>query len=291
MPSVNGPDFICIGMAKAGTSWLYDQLNGHPDFWMPRVKELQYLNHRVPKLPTVEKHLRQLNRATRRPRQGGPGTRGNDPRQHAFLRDAQALAGQPRDIDRYAGLFRQKGESLSGDISPPYVSLTEDVIRELSQRLPDVRILLLVREPLERVWSSLCMNYRRGHLDRALLEEPSRFEKHFEEERLDDRMFPTRILERWKRTAPQLRFRHVLFDDIAAAPEPVRREILGFLGADPDKESGDVPADFNRKANAEKLPLKPAIRGILLHHFADEMRACADVFGGAARSWAGRYGL
>ncbi len=29
------PDFLCVGAQKAGTSWLYQQLERHPDFWMP----------------------------------------------------------------------------------------------------------------------------------------------------------------------------------------------------------------------------------------------------------------
>src|SRR5689334_16087334 len=38
------PDFLCIGAQKAGTSWLYQQLEPHPDFWMPPVKELHYFD-------------------------------------------------------------------------------------------------------------------------------------------------------------------------------------------------------------------------------------------------------
>jgi hypothetical protein len=32
------PDFLCVGAQKAGTSWLYQQLAEHPDFWMPPLK-------------------------------------------------------------------------------------------------------------------------------------------------------------------------------------------------------------------------------------------------------------
>jgi hypothetical protein len=38
------PDFLCVGAQKGGTSWLYRQLERHPDFWMPPVKEFHYLN-------------------------------------------------------------------------------------------------------------------------------------------------------------------------------------------------------------------------------------------------------
>ena len=43
-----GPNFICIGMAKAGTGWLFDQLKHHPDFWMPPIKEFGYLKRDKP---------------------------------------------------------------------------------------------------------------------------------------------------------------------------------------------------------------------------------------------------
>ena len=44
MRNPKGPDFICIGAQKAGTTWLYENLNGHPDVWMPPVKEFHYFN-------------------------------------------------------------------------------------------------------------------------------------------------------------------------------------------------------------------------------------------------------
>jgi hypothetical protein len=35
------PDFICVGAQKAGTTWLYEQVLGHPDVFMPK-KELDF---------------------------------------------------------------------------------------------------------------------------------------------------------------------------------------------------------------------------------------------------------
>ena len=48
-PRRSGPDFICIGMQKAGTRWLYQQLRGHPEFWMPPIKELNFFNGNLEK--------------------------------------------------------------------------------------------------------------------------------------------------------------------------------------------------------------------------------------------------
>src|SRR5215472_17512260 len=38
------PDFLCVGAHKGGTTWLYQQLDSHPDFWMPPLKELHYFD-------------------------------------------------------------------------------------------------------------------------------------------------------------------------------------------------------------------------------------------------------
>src|SRR5438046_9791001 len=84
------PDFLCVGAQKAGTSWLYRQLEPHPDFWMPPVKELHYLN--------------QLNRAKRLdpPRSG-------DERDASFLVSMQHLSARfSLDLESYGHLFQHQ---------------------------------------------------------------------------------------------------------------------------------------------------------------------------------------
>src|SRR6476660_1146062 len=108
---VTGPDFICIGMPKAGTGWFYDQLSHHPDFWMPPAKELHYLDRPVPKLKNSVRLLETWDVIARR---GGRRGLAWGERERAFLVDAAACAGQPMNIERYAALFRHKGDFLSG---------------------------------------------------------------------------------------------------------------------------------------------------------------------------------
>ena len=80
------------------------------------------------------------------------------------------------------------------------------------------------------------------------------------------------------------------FDDIAATPQKIRADVLRFLGADPDKESGDIPADYNRKAKA-KLDMPPLARAVLVEHFRKELEDSPAIFGGPARNWPSLYGL
>src|SRR5881275_1283556 len=140
--SVNGdagPDFLCVGAHKGGTTWLYQQLDSHPDFWMPPVKELHYLD--------------QLSRVQRT-----SPPRCRDERDLRFLENIRILsAEQHMDLERYAQLFEPKASLLSGDISPNYSTLSDGVIRRVIGYFPNLKVIFLARDPVERVWSHLSM--------------------------------------------------------------------------------------------------------------------------------------
>lgn len=290
-----GPDFICIGMARAGTGWLFHQLLYHPDFWLPPVKELAYLKQDTPALRgDAKKRYKRLkagvdNRwkkvlsyANRRP---------DDRRDLEFLEEVRAGAGEPLRMDRYAALFRFKEDALSGDITPGYCTLPEERIAQLGAQLPHTKIILLVRDPVDRAWSRICMWFRRGIVKSEVLENPATFGAFINSEKFNRESFPTRVLERWKRAAPASPLRYYLFDDIAREPDRARQEILGFLGADPDKTSGELGAGYNKKGSSDKLELTPDKKAALVTHFREELLACAEVFGGEARNWKSRYDI
>src|SRR6266699_2882921 len=99
------PDFLCVGAQKGGTSWLYRQLEPHPDFWMPPVKELHYFNE-LSKTPSVA------------------SARARDDRDRSFLESIRRLSARSYiDLDDYARLFAPKGSLISGDITPAYSML------------------------------------------------------------------------------------------------------------------------------------------------------------------------
>jgi len=283
-----GPDFICVGMPKAGTGWLFDQLQFHPDFWMSPLKGLHYLDRATPPMKNAIRKLERLKKESERPR---ADRRLGDERDRQFLEEAVSLSGKPRDVRQYATLFRFKRDLLSGDVTAPYAGLEEDVIAEVAAVLPNVKIVFLVRDPVSRAWSNVSMAHRGGRFDPDLLNEPQAFRSYFTNSIMYDFSFPTLIAERWARAAPKVQFRHFLFDDIEKRPEKARSDILTYLGADPDKESGQIPAGHNRKANDAKLTLTESIRDLLVEHFENELRACARMFGGGAQEWLVRYGL
>src|SRR5689334_5720727 len=99
MPSRTGPDFICIGMQKAGTGWLFDQLQFHPDFWTTPIKELRYLSGPNTK-PLAEKFLR-ISRNPKRLERAFVNRRPLEQRDIQFLELVAGYGDLPMDIDRY----------------------------------------------------------------------------------------------------------------------------------------------------------------------------------------------
>jgi hypothetical protein len=269
-------------MVKAATDWLFDQLVHHPDFWIPPVKELRYLNLDRPILDNTLRKLSHYRLKRRHP-------------EHdvdlLFLREAAAVAGQPCDFDKYAALFRFKGRRISGDISPGYYDLEEDAISAIAHRFPRLKIVLMVREPLERVWSHLSMRSREGHFDAALLQDVNAFAPWFAQSEVRRACFATQVAQRWAACAPQIALRHFFFDDVEAVPQAVRTDIIQFLGGNPRRKSGKLAAGYNRKANLPKLRLPQPIKAFLLDELAEEIRGCARLFGGPAEQWPARYGL
>lgn len=291
--SAEGPDFICLGMPKSGTGWLADQLKFHPDFWMPPVKEFAYLLRPIPQLKSTEKQFEKIRKDPERNISAGWSNRHTgDTRDYKFLEEAYGAIGKPMDLEAYVRLFRYKEGMLSGDISTNYCELNADTIYRVAERLPSVKLLLLVRDPIERAWSHVSMWYRAGKFDRALLDRPSAFRTMLEQTASFMRTsFPTKVVKAWSRSAPQLPFRSFLMDDIRETPDAVRAEILKYLDADSIAESGELAAGHNKKASLEKLHLSEGVREQLIALFKEEVLECADLFGGRAQQWPARYGL
>ena len=288
-----GPDFVCVGMQKGGTGWLYDQLQFHPEFWMPPMKEIRYLDREVTLASRAGHILEKMHRASKQHKKKLSRRRREwDERDVAFLEQVVSYRGDPMDLDRYASLFRYKGALKSGDVTPGYSGLKEDVIARIAARFPELRVLCLVRDPVARAWSQISMANRNDHFDLSLLDDPARFKAFLEtSENVERAGYPTRVITRWRRSAPAIAFRHFFFDDISENPAATRREILTYLAADPDKDSGELAADHNRKSSADKLEMTAKIRAVLIEHFRDEVLACAKLFSGHAEEWAANYGL
>jgi Sulfotransferase family len=267
------PDFMCVGAHKSGTTWLYRQLDSHPDFWMPPVKELHYFD--------------QLSRVDR---SAPPCCR--EERDLRFLESLNSLSAKADiDLENYGRLFEPKGSLLSGDISPNYSTLSSKLIRQIVGYFPNLKVIFLARDPVQRFWSHLSMEVHYGQIQPFDVTNIHEVNRNLLRRGMRLRSYPTAVVTRWKRYVHPDRFRVYFFDDLQRNPTRLRRSILHFLGADSDKQSGQLKADYNRWAGMEKLPLTNQVRSRLAHFFKKELKACAARLGGPAKEWPARYGF
>jgi hypothetical protein len=240
---------------------------------MPPVKELHYFD--------------QLSRVRR-----ASGTRSRDERDLRFLAKLKSLSTETGiDLDNYARLFEPKGSLLSGDISPNYSTLNNEVIRQVVGYFPNLKVIFLARDPVERIWSHLSMevHYRQIEpFDATNIDEVNR---NLRRRGMLLRSYPSAVVARWKRYVHPERFRVYFFDDLQGHPAELRRSIVRFLGADPNKPSSRLPPDYNSWAGMEKLPLTNKVRSHLARFFKKELKTCAVRLGGPARDWPARYGF
>ena len=160
---------ICVGATKAGTSWLYAYLRRHPDCWLRSIKELHYFN-------TVQNDSFDDQIALRRKDLARLEARGNEPRLLARQRDLRdwlhVLEARGQDDAAYrAYLHKGRGtERVVGDVTPAYGLLSVASLRRMVALAADVRVIYLLRDPVERLWSQLRMNARRRITDPAQYE-------------------------------------------------------------------------------------------------------------------------
>ena len=240
---------------------------------MPPIKELHYFD--------------QLSRVQR-----SPPPRCKDERDLRFLDSLNSLSAKPYvDLENYGRLFEPKGSLLSGDISPNYSTLSSKLIRQIVRYFPNLKVIFLARDPVQRFWSHLSMEVHYRQIEPFDVTNINEVNRNLLRRGMRLRSYPTAVLKRWKRYVHPDRFRVYFFDDLQTNPTELRRSILRFLGADPDKPSGQLSADYNSWVGTEKLPLTSQVRSHLAKFFKKELKTCAARLGGPAKEWPARYGF
>jgi Sulfotransferase family len=196
------PNFFIVGAAKAGTTSLYAGLRQHPDVFMSYPKEPHFF------------------------------TQVNPPAELRWHFEAYASP------QRYLGLFEgSRGFKAVGEASTSYLWHPQ-VAWRIRRQVPDARIIIALRDPIERAYSHYLMHVREGiqPLDfyDALQEDLGRTDpawaiSHF----YVGKGQYARQVRRYLEVFGPDRVRIVLFDDLERDARAQLGEIARFLGLDP----------------------------------------------------------
>lgn len=261
---------IAIGTQKAGTTWLADYMRAHPEVHTPPVKEVHYFDaRRLPKW--CAKYEEQMLEDFKAAAAGLSLEAAADPdMQHrlaAMLLRFRMLT-SPADYLR----FMQWGagqKRVLFEATPDYMMIDEAGFASMRALHPDVRLILLMRNPAERFWSSLRFNATHN--------------RDFDIERMFDRLINRedfRLLTDYERTIRAFHSAlgparlHVEFYERLFTPDAMRR-ICDFVGV-----SWREP-DFATRSNASlEAEFPAALRRRAVDAYFDVYQAIARRFRG-----------
>jgi Sulfotransferase domain len=227
------PDFIIIGAAKAGTTSLYGWLSGHPYVAPASTKEVHFFDYNF--------------------------FRGKDwYRAHFPLESSRA------EFEREHGR-----PFLTGEASPSYISHYWAPQR-IARMLPSVKLIVLLRNPVDRAYSQFSMSQREGEeeldsFEEALAKEDERLDGERARCMADSRYNSWPIgcwsylmrsryaeqLERWLPLFPREQFLFLDSEALARRPEQTLQGVYDFLGL-PGDESRELP--FLHTGSYDPLP-------------------------------------
>lgn len=203
MEDATSPDFIIIGGAKSGTTSLFRYLGQHERVSLPEMKEPEYFAYGTREMPS-------------------PG-----------FKDTV------EELEHYKSLFDGREErTITGEASPAYLYFSH-VAEELRDALPNVKLIAILRNPIDRAYS----HYHNAR--RALTEPLATFQEAAnaelkvlnEEWKVGDHPRPYlrfslygRQLKRYYDQFPDTQIKVISFERFVKRTEETVADILSYLG-------------------------------------------------------------
>ena len=238
------PNFVCIGAQRAGSTWLYENLKAHAGIWLPPIKELHYFDElRVQPFwcKRYKSHLGgRIRNARASLRHGGWSMAG-------FMWDAKFLC-LPRSDRWYASLFSPADKLAAGEITPAYSTLSADTVAAIKRINPDMKIIFVMRDPIERSWSQARKDLPRVY-GKPLDEIPAQdvigwFNSHWCLTRSDY----LATLKNWLAHFPRDQLFVGFHEEIIAHPKDLLLRLFELLGV--EKSEKHISANLKQAVNA-----------------------------------------
>jgi hypothetical protein len=228
------PNFLVVGAGRSGTTSLHDYLVQHPQVYLPAVKAPSYFY-------------------CHRPAEGG-NVRAAPVSRDYFVCDTAA----------YEALFDDvRDETAVGEVSPAYLA-SMWAVEQIADQLPEARIVMILRNPVERFHARYVARVRDGlesapSVD-ALIEQEKRARRKPDDAvgTYLDAGFCSHFVAAYLERFPGEQLHIGFFDDLQADAAQFMRRLHEFLQVDPD-----FTPDLARRLNASGGYIRnPVLRGL-----------------------------
>ncbi len=229
------PDFLIVGPQRTGTTWLHANLREHPEIFLAEPKELFFFS----RIKTPEH----------------PKFRSDDLTWYlSFFRDPlwRVILKQGLSIARHRRLYRPL---IRGEATASYAAIDGDVIADIVTLNPNVKVILMVRNPIDRAWSHAKKDLVRNR-GREFSEVPNQeFEDFFSDPyQLRCAQYVDNV-DNWASYLKPENLYVGAFDDIAQRPSEFMVDVLRFLGVSDDLRYVGTSVDKSvNPAGAAEIP-------------------------------------
>ena len=270
------PNFFIAGAPKSGSTSLYHYLAQHPEIYMSPIKEPNYFASEI----RVERFSEQLR----------PRAEKDAHRLRAYL-DGPILThrfgGLVTEWNDYLKLFQDAGErKVVGEASVSYLWSASAAVN-IRRAIPDARIILVLRNPVEMIFSMYLQTVRSGAIDGTFHEIiETALQRHSDE--IDvlhpflDYGFYAEQVQRYVEAFPQ-RVRVYWYEDYQTDPAAMLADVFRFL-----EVNADFRPDMSKrylKAAKPDVGMEAADRALLVNFYRNDIAKLSQLLGRDLSSW------
>ncbi len=236
---VNLPDFLIIGVMRGGTTSLYEYLSSHPEIFMPTLKEPHFFSYFG---TPVSPHPSEIKKT-------------------------------PWTIEEYIELFKSvRPNQIIGEASISYIYMyprtIENIRRIYEDRYEELKIIGVLRNPIDRAWSIYSLKKQGGDWKDDFLSYARQFEAEgnkFQYYNFLASGLYSQQVKAYLDIFPLTKF--ILFDDLVNAPERAVKECLEFLGTKDLSISQKVGTVYNYSGVPRNRFTEPLYRLLFSRYF------------------------
>jgi hypothetical protein len=202
------PNFLVIGAAKSGTGSLYHYLAQHPQVFMSSIRETNYFAYQV-----------------------------SEPASYVWGTSIPSDRFRVITESDYLALFAAVTTQLAvGEVSPLYLN-SASAPTAIQRRLPEARLIVILRNPIDRAYSGYQMHLRNLRT-RLPVAEAFGLDQHW----VQAGMYYAALVRYFELFDPA-QIKVLLFDELKVAPISLLSNLYRFLGV----HEHFVPADLTAR--------------------------------------------
>ena len=181
---------------------------------------------------------------------------------------------EKNSVGWYSELF-SNNDLCNGEITPAYSILPTETIRCIHSNWPNLRLIYLIRNPIDRAWSAARMALRRAEMSH---EEASDawFIDHFCSQGSLLRGDYEACIRNWLSIYPKEQLLVLSLEMIAANPVAMANRCMTHIGASPIFTASDHESLSKKIFQGDRTPLRPSLAGVLDKMYKEKIKSLSE---------------